>query len=89
VAALLAAAYVQGLLATAVRVARHVRPSGLQQVTAPPAAAAVPASDSSDGGISTFYAAPSAVGFAQAMFAMRDDMPVTWVLTGSSTTWSA
>ena len=59
-------------------------PVGLQQVATPSVAAASPGSESV---VSTFYAAPSAVGFAQAMFAMRDDMPVTWVLTGSSTTW--
>lgn len=56
-------------------------PLGGQQVAAatePPGSASV---------VNSFYAEPSAVGFAQAMFAMRDDMPATWVLTGSSTTW--
>jgi hypothetical protein len=61
-------------------------PLGLQQVAAPSVAVA-DGSPGAENVVSSFYAAPSAVGFAQAMFAMRDDMPVTWVLTGSSTTW--
>jgi GDSL-like Lipase/Acylhydrolase family len=57
-------------------------PLGLQQVATAPAAIS-----GSESMAEPLYAAPSAVGFVQAMFAMRDDMPVTWVLTGSSTTW--
>ena len=64
-------------------------PVGLQQLGAAPAAATTETARETAGAESdddARYGTPSALALSQAMFAMRDDMPVTWVLTGSSTT---